>query len=185
MSDKYMSSQPDKRRPQRFTDQHGRKWSGTIEIASGMPTGPVTPLDFEPPLEVPQEFLKYDPMEPNFVKIDYAEWIASLTRAKAKWEQKLIIRARTLYGEQAGKYIQKPSPELLDMTGPEPSPVEPVQAAAAGNRYVLGLTPLKPKWATKFFPDKPKAMARPSRATAPVTDAVVEEWRDQFPDEDE
>lgn len=184
----YLSGQPDKRRPQRFVDQHGRRWSGTIEIKSGLPVGPISPLDFEPPLDVPQQFITYNELEPNNIKIDYNSWIASLERAKRKWERRLVMWAQRLYGDQAGKYIKSPTAELLAEVGPEPKPVEPVQAAAAGNRFVLGLTPIKPKWAETFFPeeDEKKVKREPGRVmAASEMEEKVEEWANQFPDEDE
>lgn len=183
----YLSGQPDKRRPQRFTDQHGRKWSGIIEVASGLPTGPIAPDDFSPPLEVPQEFIRYDKLEPNSVRIDYAAWIASLEDAKRRWERKLVDRAQTLYGEQAGKYIKAPSPELLNAVGAEPQPVEPVQAAASGNRWVLGLTPIKPKWAEKFYPSEAEtseSIREGGRLRRDLSD-VEKVWAERFPDEEE
>lgn len=183
----YLSGQPDKRRPQRFTDQHGRKWSGTIEIKSGVATGPISPLDFTPPLDVPQQFIQYDKMEPNAIKVNYAMWITALEQAKRDWQARLVSRAREIYGDQAGKFIKNPSAELLQAVGPEPLPVEPVQAAAAGNRWVLGLTPIKPKWAETFFPTEVKRESSlPKRAIAVgIDEELAEEWRDQFPDEDD
>lgn len=182
----YLSGQPDKRRSQRFTDQHDRKWSGIIEIKSGLPTGPIRPLDFNPPLDVPQEFIEYDPMEPSSIKIRYEKWIAALEDAKRKWEQRLVDRAQEMFGDQAGKYIKKPTSELLRRVGPEPKPVEPVQAAAAGNKWVLGLTPIKPKWAEKFFPEDEKELVHARRDRISTLDEeTVDEWKDTFPDADE
>lgn len=181
----FLSGQPDKRRTMRFTDQHGRKWIGTIELSSGLPTGPIRPVDFKPPLLVPQEFIEYDPMEPNFIKINYAKWLRSLEDARRNWEQKLISRAERMYGDQAGKYIKKPSQELLAAVGPEPLPPEPVQAAAAGNKWVLGLSPVKPAWAEAFFPDDDIPVnKRRNRNVTPV-DGEVEAWREAYPDAEE
>lgn len=181
----FLSGQPDKRRAMRFTDQHGRKWTGSIELDSGLPSGPIRPFDFEPPLPVPQEFIEYNKLEPNNIRINYAKWLAALEEAKRRWEQKLINRAERMYGDQAGKYIKNPSQELLAAVGPEPLPPEPVQAAASGNKWVLGLTPVKPGWAKAFFPDdKPLRPATRTRAVQPIEEDV-EEWKDQFPDADE
>lgn len=180
----YLSGQPDKRRHMRFTDQHGRKWGGIIEIKTGQPAGPIQPLDFNPPLDVPQHFLRFDPLEPNIIEIDYAAWIRSLEDAKHKWNQRLIDRAQRLYGDQAGKYVKKPSQELLEITGPEPHPVEPVQAAAAGNRWVLGLTPIRPKWADAFFPAEGELRQRRTATVSAIDSDTAEAWREQFPDAD-
>lgn len=184
---RYESDQPSERRSQRFTDQHGRKWSGVIEIKSGIPTGALRPLDFKAPLQVPQEFIRYDKLEPNSVRIDYAEWIASLEEARRQWDRKLVSRAQKLFGEDAGKNIKNPPPQLLQAVGPEPKPVEPVQAAAAGNNWVLGLTPIKPKWAKKFFPDEDKKKSLVGArevSTGTIDPDTADEWKKQFPDDD-
>ena len=84
--------------------------------------------------------------------------------------------------------IKSPPAELLETVGPEPSPSEPVQAAAAGNKFVLGLTPIKPKWAKDFFSDKDKKqqsslVARSEVAHGGIDPATAEKWAQQFPDD--
>lgn len=184
-NDKYLSGQPDARRPTRFTDQHGRKWSGIIEIKTGAPCSPLSPIGFNPPLKVPGKYMRFDPLEPSSVFIDYAAWIADLEQGKRLWDRKLVARAQTLYGEQAGKHIRKPPAELLQAVGELPPAVEPVQAAASGNRWILGLSHHKPEWAKKFFPDTPVKSVHQPRDRYRRAE-INEAWRDEYPDaEDE
>jgi hypothetical protein len=143
----------------RFTDQHGRKWSGNIEIRSGYPIR-VSPR-FEAPLVVPPKYLKYDKEEPNLITIAYEEWVSDIESAHQRWEEHLRKGAIKFYGEKAPEAVADPPAILLNEVGQRPEPVEPVLAALSGNKWILGLSDRKPAWADTYFATpapKPESM---------------------------
>lgn len=172
--------QPEQRRFSRFTDQHGRKYGGVIEIKTGLPCSPIYPM-YQAPLDVPQEMIRYDAVEPNLIVIDYEKWVKEREQALTMWERKLVRIAQDTYGDRAGDVLKKPTPELLRLAGPKPYPTQPVLASSSGNKWVLGESPHRPPWATpELFPDlEEKGNKRKSRST--VKDRL-EELREQFPD---
>jgi hypothetical protein len=165
----------------RFTDQHGRKWFGSIEIRSGYPIR-VTP-QFESPLRVPPRYMAYDPNEPNLITIDYERWVSDLEAAHQRWEDQLRKGAIKFYAEKAPEAIKNPPAVLLDAVGTKPQPVEPILAALSGNKWVLGLSPNKPQWADTYFAT-PAPRPETFADEMPMEDRA-EALRSQFPDADE
>ena len=179
----YHSGQPEARRAMIFTDQHGRKWHGIIEIKTGHPCTPISPLGWMAPLDVPQQFIRFSILEPNLVVIDYRKWISALEDALTTWRRKLTQTAKAMFPADAGKNIAKPPPQLLEEVGPKPGATEPVQAALGGNKWVLGLSDNKPPWASAYFPDKPEVPVKFSDFEEEA-DAVAN-YAAMFPDVEE
>ena len=150
-------SQPTKRRYQLYKDQHGRRWGAPVEKSTGEPCGFLETQGWAAPLFAPSRFMKVDPIE-NTLDIDYEGWVRSVDEAHAEWEKLLREYAIQLYG-QGGvtAAIAHPQPELLDRVGPKPKQLrEPIEALMAGNKWMLGLSEIKPAWALEFFPDEPE-----------------------------
>lgn len=175
------NGQPSKRRAMRFTDQHGRKWSGSIEIRTGYPIR-VNPM-FRAPLEVPPKYLTYDKQEPNLITINYEAWVEDLENAKRRYEGILRDGAVKFYGEKAPEAIADPPAVLLHEVGSRPDPVEPVLAALSGNKWVLGLSANKPDWASTFFPE-PDTSPENLKSEMDPNDRV-DQLRGLFPDAEE
>ena len=146
------ASQPDKRRPMKLMDQHGREWFATIELATGDPTGPVDPR-FKAPILPPPAYIKVDSRkEYGRVDIDYDGWAQMLRSAHEHWRRELTQNANRMYGDAAAEKIESPPPPLIDVVGRAPEAVEPVLAAQHGDPWILGLTDERPGWADLFFP---------------------------------
>lgn len=157
-----VKDQQDKRRFQVFTDQHGRKWGGTIELSTGDPTGLLDP-QFRAPILPPPRYQKVNSQKAHGqMVIDYQGWAGMLRRANEAWEQQAIKVATAMYGDAAAEKLEQMPPALLASVGPRPEPVEPVLAAEHGDPWILGLTDVRPAWADLFFPkEKPKAKDLP------------------------
>lgn len=150
-----IKSQADQRRAIVLTDQHGRKYSASIEKASGYPTGVVVPVDWSPPhpaLFPPQKYMVFDADNPTHVQIDYPNWIGELETATKDWEEQRIRLGRMIHGGSFNARGPTP-PELIVILGPRPLSPVPVRAMQQGNRWALGFTTIKPPEAASFFPD--------------------------------
>lgn len=138
-----------------YTDQHGRVWGANIENKTGDPCGNLEP-QFAAPVRPMDKYITVNSRRRQVV-IRYAEIIQDIVEAEQEWDSALRDHARKAYGMKAHEAIQNPPPDLLDIVGPRPKERrEPWEAAMQGNKWVLGLSPNKPDWATEFFPDAPK-----------------------------
>jgi hypothetical protein len=167
-------SQASKLRAQLFTDVFGRQFGGTIEIASGVATGPLHPVGWAPaktrtgfPLLVPSQYHRFDPItKPGHLGYDLAAWQSDVVAAEAKWNENLIHLAKTMFPEMAGQLIETPTARLIELVGPKPMVASVlIEAMMDGNRYVLGLDPRMPQWAVPFCLPEP-TVGRGALATA-------------------
>lgn len=137
-----------------YTDQHGRAWGAIIENRTGDPCGPLEP-QFHAPVQALDKFITVNSRQRKLI-IRYADMVLDIQQANADWDASLREYARKMYGMDAAKMIQNPSPELLDMVGPPPRGQKEIwEAAMQGNKWILGFSSAKPAWAEEFFPDKP------------------------------
>lgn len=180
-NNKFEPSQADSRRFSRFRDQHNRLWEGVIELSTGHPTGALKPVKWDAPLIPPQKYFHFPRLGDGTFVIDYKQWIADREHAKEIFEKRKINHAKVMFGEQAGQMLKKMPPELLNAIGTEPEPVEPVLAASAGNKWVLGLTQNKPKWANKFFTGNEETTKVNNRKTT-LADEDAADLLEMFPD---
>lgn len=147
---RFEPSQADNRRLARWRDQHGRLWEGVTDIKNGFPVGPLSLVEIKPPLIPPQKYLRFPVFSDGTLTIDYREWIRDREKAIKTYESRRLSYAQKLYGEQAGNMLKKNPVELQRSVGIDPDPVEPVLAASSGNKWVLGLSDVKPDWAENF-----------------------------------
>lgn len=167
----------DDRRWQWLTDQHGRTWGCTIELATGEPTGPLDLyLDgkvYQAPVMPPARFLKTNSKrEHGRLKIDYKGWKDMLERAHEEYDRRVLGIAQTMYKDGAARAIKEREPALFAIAGLPPEPVGPIEVAEAGDPWMLGLTeqrpdwadaPNRPEWVDMFFRVQPKvARKRPA-----------------------
>lgn len=137
-----------------YTDQHGRAWGAIIENKTGDPCGPLEP-QFRAPVQALDKFITVNSRQRK-LHIRYADIILDIAQAFTEWQESLRKYAVKMYGMDASKMIQNPSPELLDMVGPGPIGQREIwEAAMQGNKWILGFSSAKPAWAEEFFPDKP------------------------------
>lgn len=150
-----VADQATQRRYQKFRDQHARPWGANVEIRNGHPTG-AWDMMFRAPLVPDAKYLEFDETNPGRITINYPRWIDDLQEARKAYVDKGRRYGFTKYGALFDP--NKPfTEEVLLHIGPPPQPVEPVQWAAKGNRWVLGLLspdgqiPLMPERLAEFF----------------------------------
>jgi hypothetical protein len=170
----YRADQARQRRYMTYLDQHGRKWGATTENRTGDPCGPIEP-HFAAPLIPEQKYIVLA-ADKRSVRIDYTRWLLDLADAQAVYDRMVRETAVAMYGQKASEAIANPPRELLDRVGVPPTQRrEPIEAAHQGNRWVLGLTPVKPAWANEFYPDGDPVHQR----------ATVLEMTREYPDADD
>lgn len=158
-------TQADRRQLSTVSDQHGRRYRVFVEKDTMHPCSPPAPKDWTPPLlygrtpfVAPETYLFYPKDDPFSMSIDYDRWIADLEQQHRSYEERLSTAAVMMYGSQAAQALENKNPELLRFVGPAPMAVEPVKAAKAGNKFVLGLSEKMPEWARPFFTAPAKAI---------------------------
>ena len=134
-------TQDKQRRNMTFIDQHGRKWHGIIELSTGDPLGPVTPVDFTAPWLPSVTYMRRpDPLNrPADIEWDYDLIETQLLDARETYLRKVEEFARELYGDKAGEVTSgdKLPRNLREIVGTPPLGPEMVQACRAGNRWAL------------------------------------------------
>lgn len=144
-----------------FRDQHGRRYGAPIEISTGDPCGPLEP-QFVAPLVPSPDFMRLVANEDgrSSIFIDYDGWIGEVRNRVGSWQREvrkaMIARHRENYHPD-----MKIDADVYDLptTGPEPSisakwnggTVQPLVAAKAGNKWVLGLTEVDDPRVSKYL----------------------------------
>lgn len=157
-------SQRKQRRGQMFRDDHGRRWYAATELLSGHPTGMIE-HQFAAPLIPPQKYLELstDPERPYDLHIAYERWIADTQTERDDWVKNGRIVARRTPGITWNEGEPFPA-AVLDVIGPEPTPLEPILAAQAGNPWIIGKTKVRDARLVKFF-ETPESERRAREAT--------------------
>lgn len=138
-----------------FTDQHGRKWGAECEKKTRHPCGPpLAPYKWRAPLHVPGKYIAITNTAAQEVTIQYERWITDLRQAHADYRQAALARAIQLYGNKGPEALKNNDQTLMDLVGQAPESVKGVQAARAGNKWVLGLSKVRPtaEWVDEAFP---------------------------------
>lgn len=126
------------RRPGTVTDQHGRKWSASIDNKSGYPVGVIRPKDWKAPWVPSQTYFKFTDREnPSQFKIDYDAILAERLEAHETWaaQYRKAALARGWNPEDTDKQNS-----VTELVGTKPLPIEPVVACVQGNKWMLGLS---------------------------------------------
>lgn len=133
-------TQADFRKMHNATDQWGREYLVTIEIASGDPTGPIN-QNYTDPLNTPQKYLRVPRHAPYTVEIDYSLWVAELKERNADWES---IFAEYCQNENldVDDLLSRPPKTAKEraafkFAGPRPQSWENVEAASKGEKKFL------------------------------------------------
>jgi hypothetical protein len=144
-------SQRKQRRGQMFRDDHGRRWFAVTELLSGAPSGMIE-HQFQAPLIPPQKYLELsrDPERPYDLHIAYERWIADTETDREEWHKNGRLVARRTPGVTWTEGDPFPT-AVLDVIGPEPTPLEPILAAQQGNPWVLGKTTTPDRRLVQFF----------------------------------
>ena len=180
-----LKGQPDHRRNQRFTDQHGRTWNSSIELKTGHPTGVMEPTWTKgltqlapsgarvryavPAFLIPPTSYVVPGKEHGQLVVDYPHWIGDLKEAWKEWRNRVRTLEVKFHGDKANP--ESPSAQTLDLAGQPPMRVELLLAMQAGNRWALGLSPKMPSWAKPLVPTD-------DAVTMDFPDAEEEEYLD-------
>ena len=173
-----LKSQVDLRQTVAWNDQHGRKWWAITEKATGEPVGRVK-ASFAAPWVPDGQYVRVEGMVEDAdgrirmaCHIDYERMLADFREAEAAWDkavrERMAARYKTAYDPAAP--IDE---DILEYAGPRPASSVLVQAAAAGNPWLLGLTDTVDV-RLKRLVDAAAALKRKTRAPAPV--AATEDW---------
>lgn len=146
----------DMRRMAKYKDQHGREYSALIETMTGEPASALFPA-FRAPVVAPQKYLKTDPDVPGKVEIDYVSWRNDMQDAAQHRRFRMEDMATSMYGDKAGEVLAEPTPMLLRIAGPEPYPVELIDAAATEDAWALTGEGELPEYAKPFVSHLPEA----------------------------
>jgi hypothetical protein len=131
------NSQADQRRPHFMWDQHGRQWSCSVEIHSGMPTGLIT-NDFNAPWLPDQNALVVNPNDTSELWIDYGLMWRERMQALGAYHKLAValcvdkgwpVPTKGAYSNDIRRAINEP-----------PKPLQPVKAAAQENPWILGFS---------------------------------------------
>lgn len=132
-------SQDKRRRHIRVSDQHDRVYGAVIEIATGHRVGPLAPEGWRSPMPPPDRFIDHTD---NFydVVVNYEAWAGSVKEALDKYEERRRKAASQISAQGTIRQVLEANPpELVDIVGPPPNvpPLIAIQAAKAGNRWIL------------------------------------------------
>jgi hypothetical protein len=159
-------SQQKQRRGQMFRDQFGRSFFSETELKTGDQVGNYEP-QFSSPLAIPKMYIERgkDPNRPYDIFINTERWKADIRAERREWEKEGRQRSMKLYGE---KYRASDpfTAEVLEIIGPPPMAIEPVQALEQRNSWVLGKTTIPDLRLVKYF--EPEAL--PASALPPEPD---------------
>ena len=134
-----------------FTDQHDREWGADIENKTQAPCGALSAC-FRSPLRIAQKYLMLINPQAGKIEINYPLWIGELKQAHTDYAYTRLMEKRRM-SPANWRDIPDNDQGLLDVIGEPPPPVQQVLAAQAGERWVLGLSDVKPGWADDYFPE--------------------------------
>lgn len=152
-------TQPERRAHTILTDRHGRQYSTYIEVDSMDPCAAITPYGWTPPIlwngqpfVAPSNFMHVNGKARfGFIDIRYDEWLAHTEERHRQYDDLVMNTALREFSSAAPEMVRRKDPALMRIVGDPPFPLEPIQAAKQGNKYVLGLSKAMPEWARPFF----------------------------------
>lgn len=127
------------------TDNFGRKYLYWEDLNSGSPVGLVERL-YVPQvgLDIPDQFLRFDPDRPWRVMVDLKGWVRSLREALRAWLQSGREQMIRLYKEKGAEAVDERGEDAFtgqvkEVIGPKPLDWRLVALMARGDLWTLGL----------------------------------------------
>ena len=155
--------QAQQRRSEHFEDAHGRVWFAETEVKTGDEVGGFYPVGWQAPESpfwcrgrlVPDKkylTIKRTSRTAPKLHIDYDRWLADHDAATREWQKFVRDIVRSTAGNPATEveWFENPPKSVLHQAGPSPEvkvPRKLIEAAAAGNKWALGMTDAMPSWA--------------------------------------
>ena len=190
-----VNGQAETRRPAFFRDRHGREYFAQVETKTGDPCQMPVPYRWTAPLS-PSAIAGclVPPADPEIVymvptrarkhyqiEIDYARWLEKWDARYEAWQRKRvdIAKANDLDWRTESKIARS---DLESVVGPPPFPPRLlIEAAAAGNKWALGLSEAIPPKAEQAIKEAMEHMTTRRRADVPDVDPFAEEGEDETP----
>ena len=184
-----IKTQANARRDVHPIDQFGRRWFGSIELATGDLTGSINAAGgWRDPLRTPQKFLAMPKDASGFgdlskIHLDVAGWIAEVEEDERTWYTQLHVIARDVYKRLDPTDIPQLENDAFvrGLAGPKPWPSTSVlQRARDGDPQFLGLEPLDKEHRealgiitledTRHIGSAPAAVGMPKASKASIPD---------------
>lgn len=156
--------QADKRHVEWFEDDMGRAWTASVD-EKGEPVEALQPSGWTAPLSPPWArglllppahivSLRRERGRAPKVTLNTDRWLGELERAMTDYKKhaREIVK-RLSGGTDVQRYLQAPTPEMIEEIGVGPFPgLAFVQAIADGDEWANGLTDVVPTWAQGLLP---------------------------------
>lgn len=170
--------QHDARQNYTYRDQHGRAWLAIVDTRTKPHLAPcVAPWpQFTAPVMPSGTLLVPNPTQLGRLDINYGAWLEQAEAQERTYQTTVQAVADRMFGDDATRAIRERDPRLMAEVGDPPASPTFIRAAAAGNKWALGLVDVSevPSWAAPLLRTLPQY--RPQR-TALETVAATE-----FPD---
>lgn len=134
--------------------ENGRPYHSIVELKTKMPVGPVMPLGWSAPIEVPQQYviraigkatnlpqsvgMILTNVVTDRIRIDYAQMYTD-DRQAAVEHWRAAVKFADAKGWEPPKFGHAMDPRLLAIVGPAPRSPKIAQALQAGNPWALGM----------------------------------------------
>jgi len=132
-------------------DQFGRGWMFSVEKETMDPVGEFNRIAWpfaSDPLKTPTKYVvmlvgRHGQKDLGRVEIDFPQWIKDVRQGLNNWNEAVMGIGQEKFGGSMTVEALFKDPRVLSWAGPRPSPsIKALQAAAAGDRELLGLVEL-------------------------------------------
>lgn len=128
-----------------FTDQHKREWETTWDTRGMGTCGPTNPKGWTAPVMPPSHCLAEHEDRPKEFTINYSKWLGENREHQRRYSDEIRTWAQRMK-------LSIKDPDVIEMVGKPPTPVDLILACQSGNKWALGLVPMDqvPPWAEPF-----------------------------------
>lgn len=140
------SLQAERRTEMRWEDQHGRWYYASMDVKTRLPATPLIADNWKAPIMPPSEFFTFDPKRAGRCKVEYERWEDFAIGQQRAHDDDVREFAQKMFPNTWAREIAEGNPLLYEKAGKPPIHVELIRAAAAGNKWALGLSPKKPAY---------------------------------------
>ena len=134
--------------------EDGRAWWSVVELRSGMPSGPVHPLEWSAPIDIPQQYvidgigrsaktassgsaLLAVSTKTDRIRIKYEDMLRD-DKEQALNHWRLCVANATRHNLPIPQLGERIDYRLIELAGPEPRSPKIAEALMAGNPWILG-----------------------------------------------
>ena len=143
------SLQAERRAEMFWEDKHGRQYYASMDVKTRLPATPLIADNWKAPIMPPAQFFRFDPKRAGVCWIDYEGWEDFAVSQQRAHDDDVREFAQKMFPNTWAREIAEHNPLLYEKAGKPPIHVELIRAAAAGNKWVLGLSPKKPAYVSE------------------------------------